>query len=387
MLPRAGPTAATRLDGAVSIGSAVEARQQSLQRALSGSLGKVLQADILSKFTDGSYLVKVAGISARMQLPENAHIGRQVALTLVALAPRPAFELASRPGVQTFADPTAEAPPEQARVALPDGPAGARVGSGVHAAALLAKAPLQASTQLGELSAASPAPTLSEAGKAIGNVLAAALRDGAAPATLVGRTPLLAGPPAAHAPPAALATALQDALSTSGLFYESHVAEWASGQRPRTDLTQEPQMQRALPLPGLDTARGAAAADNATAQLVNLQLHTQEQARVTWQGQAWPGQDLRWDVAQERPDGQRGAGAEDDAAEPGWRSSVRLRFALLGEINARVVLSGENLHIQIDAGDGAIGALLREHAGALGLSLDAAGTPLASLSIRAADPA
>lgn len=384
MLPRAGPTAATRVDGAASIGSVVEARQQSLQRALSGSLGKVLQADILSKFTDGSYLVKVAGISARMQLPENAQIGRQVALTLVALAPRPAFELASRPGVPTFADPTAEAPPEQARVVLPDGPAGARVGSGVHAAALLAKAPLQASTQLGELSAASPAPTLSDTGKAIGNVLAAALRDGAPPAMLVGRTPLLSGPPAA---PAALATALQDALSTSGLFYESHVAEWASGQRARTDLAQEPQMQRALPLPGPEMARSGAPADNATAQLVNLQLHTQEQARVTWQGQAWPGQDLRWDVAQERPDEQRGAGAEDDAAEPGWRSSVRLRFALLGEINARVVLSGEHLHIQIDAGDGAIGALLREHAGALGLSLDAAGTPLASLSIRATEPA
>ncbi len=381
MLPRAdlSTTAASRVDGANAVGASVEARQQGLQRALSGSLGKVLQADILSKFNDGSFLVKVAGFNARMQLPDNAQVGRQLALTLVALAPRPTFEVTAQPGVQTFADPTAEAPADKLRSALPDNPGGARVGSGTHAAALLAKAPLLPAAQLGEMAAATPAPTLSDTAKVLGSVLASALRDGPAPATLVGRAPLLAGPPAA---PAVLAAALQQALSTSGLFYESHLAEWAGGERPRADLAQEPQMQRALVLPGAEAARGAA--DTATAQLVNLQLHTQEQARVAWQGQAWPGQDVRWDVAQEQPEAQHG-GADEDAP-PGWRSSVRLRFALLGEINARVVLSGANVHIQIDAGAGPVGALLRAHAGALGLALDAAGSPLASLSIRSETP-
>ena len=384
MLPRAdlSTPAVSRVDGASAIGKAVEARQQVLARALSPSLGKVLQADILSKFNDGSFLVKVGGINARMQLPDTAQVGRQVALTLVAIAPRPAFELASQPGVQTYADPTAEAPADKPRAALPDSPGGARVGSGAHAAALLAKAPLLPAAQLGAMSEATAAPTLTETGKVLANVLAAVQQGGAAPAALVGRAPLLAGPPAA---PAALAAALQDTMASSGLFYESHVAEWAGGQRPRADLVQEPQMQRATQLPTTEPGRSASPAESATAQLVNLQLHTQEQARVAWQGQAWPGQDLRWDVAQERPDEQRaGAGAD---AEPGWRSSVKLRFALLGEINARVVLRGDNLHIQIDAGNESVGALLRQHAGALGLSLDAAGTPLASLAIRSDESA
>ncbi len=426
MLPRVDQStqAVSRVDAVTGVASAVEARQQALQRALSHSLGKIVHADVLSKFADGTFLVKVAGIDARMQLPATVQVGRQAALTLVALSPRPTFELAGQGGAQTFAEPTAAAPIKAGAApqaglplagttaptaglpggapltslatAAPSAPAArpdidaagnnaVRVGSGAHAAALLSKAPLLPTAQLAPLNASTPAPSLSDAGQAISGVLALALRDGAPPAALVGRTPLLAGPPATPAAPAALAAALHDALATSGLFYESHVAEWASGQRPRADLLQEPQMQRAA-APSTETGRSAPALDNVTAQLVNLQLHTQEQARVAWQGQAWPGQDLRWDVAHEESERPQGGGDSEEAA-PHWGSDVRLRFALLGEIGARVMLSGQHVHIRIDAPDDAIGALLREHAGALGLSLDAAGTPLASLTFSRTDAA
>jgi hypothetical protein len=125
----------------------------------------------------------------------------------------------------------------------------------------------------------------------------------------------------------------------------------------------------------------AAAPDAANAQLVNLQLHAQEQARVAWQGQAWPGQPMQWDVARERPQAEGGAQPQDEAA---WASNVRLRFELLGEVKARLTLSGQRLQIQIDTGDEAIGALLRAHAGALGDALEAAGTPASTLTIRGA---
>ena len=100
MLPRVDQStqAVSRVDAVTGVASAVEARQQALQRALSHSLGKIVHADVLSKFADGTFLVKVAGIDARMQLPATVQVGRQAALTLVALSPRPTFELAGQGG-------------------------------------------------------------------------------------------------------------------------------------------------------------------------------------------------------------------------------------------------------------------------------------------------
>ncbi|MEK6350660.1 MAG: flagellar hook-length control protein FliK [Burkholderia sp.] len=48
---------------------------------------------------------------------------------------------------------------------------------------------------------------------------------------------------AANAAVAALAAALARAVSDSGLFYESHLAQWLAGQRPVSDLAREPQQQ------------------------------------------------------------------------------------------------------------------------------------------------
>ncbi|MES2319316.1 MAG: flagellar hook-length control protein FliK [Pseudomonadota bacterium] len=408
MLPRNDLSIAAvgRIASTAAVEGATDARQEAFQRSLATMLGKSMPADILSKFTDGSFLVKVAGATARMQLPVATQVGSQVALTLVALEPRPTFEVHSQPGMRAYAEARPELASETARPALPepalagaraarvappearlaapaDGASAPNVGSSAHAAALLAKAPLTPAGQLPALGAGTEPATLSAAGKILGSVLGASqLSGGAAPTALLGRAPLLTGPPLA---PEMLAAALKDVLGKSGLFYESHLAEWASGTRSRAELGQEPQMQRPPAAPAPDGTRlPAALADPATAQLIDLQLQTHEQHRVAWQGQAWPGQDLSWDIARDDPEPDSGASG-DAEPEPAWHSSVRLRFAALGQIDARVTLSGQRLQIHIDAGDGAVGALLRQHAGALGLSLDAAGTPLAGLTIRAAD--
>jgi hypothetical protein len=162
-------------------------------------------------------------------------------------------------------------------------------------------------------------------------------------------------------------------MEKSGLFYESHVAEWAQGARTQAELAAEPQ------------ARGMAPpSDPATAQLINLQLNAHEQARVAWQGQLWPGQDLHWEIEREAPsddaDGRAGQGEADRAS---WQSSLTLRFGRLGEVAAKVVLSGGQLHIRLDAPASAR-ALLEAGSGRLADALDAAGTPLSTLAIHAA---
>ena len=66
---------------------------------------------------------------------------------------------------------------------------------------------------------------------------------------------------AAAAPIAALRTALAQAVGESGLFYESHVAQWLTGQRSLAALAREPQARLASSAtpadaaePGRDTA-------------------------------------------------------------------------------------------------------------------------------------
>ncbi|MGI4856677.1 MAG: flagellar hook-length control protein FliK [Janthinobacterium lividum] len=95
----------------------------------------------------------------------------------------------------------------------------------------------------------------------------AALAAGAAPVTGSAFTTLLA-------------RALQQTLENSGLFYESHLAQWASGQRPISDLDREPQ-SHLTPLDGPatqgptgDAPEGApSTAAESLPQVLNHALH------------------------------------------------------------------------------------------------------------------
>lgn len=343
-------------------------RQQAFQRALATQLGQAMQAEVLSKLPDGSYVVRVAEMAARMPLPPNVQVGNQLPLTLVAIHPRPTFQLATAEGGAAFAEagpvPAEGATPPASPLAYLEGKQAAAL---TRASALLAKTQLPAG--MGADGGAGAGASLSKAGKALGDVIAAAAANGAPQTAAIGRTPLLAAP---GADAARIAAALQQGMEKSGLFYESHVAEWAQGTRARAELAAEPQ------------ARGMAPpSDPATAQLINLQLSAHEQARAAWQGQLWPGQEMRWEIARDAPDdgaGERAASGDGAGEHASWQSSLLLRFGRLGEVGAKVVLSGGQLHIRLDAPASARG-LLEAGRERLAAALDAAGAPLNTLAI------
>jgi len=379
MLPKMdaiGMTPMTPVKGTRPADTVADPRQAEFQRSLQGLIGKSMQGQVLARMGDGSYLVRVAGTPARMQLPAGAQLGAEIPLTLIGINPRPSFQIgnardqAAHP-LLTYAD--AEAEPEAAAArGAQAGAAQAGMRTGSTAAALLGRAPLTPANLLPDLAGDTPAPELSTTARAISSVLVQAESVPGAPLSLVGKAALMATP---GADPAGVAQKLRDAVASSGLFYESHVAEWAEGKRPLASLLLEPQMQRA--------AQGDAArtgTDLASAQLINLQLHTHEQARVQWQGEAWPGQQMQWDISRDTPEGQQQDGAEADEATA-WRSSVRFQFPLLGDLAAQVVLQGGRVAIQLQAGSEDSAATLRQHAARLEAALDAAGWPLTSLSI------
>lgn len=102
---------------------------------------------------------------------------------------------------------------------------------------------------------------------------------------------------------------LQQTLTQSGLFYESHLAEWLAGKRSLDQLHQEPQSKFS------DTDKNFG-----NYRMVQQQLMALETGAVVWKGEIWPGQLVEWVVIeQEKEDGQ---GVEKDSSN--WISRINI---------------------------------------------------------------
>ncbi len=108
----------------------------------------------------------------------------------------------------------------------------------------------------------SASTTLSQTGKLIGDLLNGISDQGkrAAPAPLNGNLPLVDDFPDQAAN---LAPILKDALTKSGVFYESHQARWVAGELPTAALKLEPQGKFSITLPTV-TVNAALPATNAS---------------------------------------------------------------------------------------------------------------------------
>lgn len=414
-----------------------DGRQVALQRALQNLVGQNVPAQVQSRFSDGSSLVKVADQNVRMMLPADVKVGAEVSLTVLSANPRPTFQLGTgTPGATVVYPDGGELPttlPSQNAPAtlpgngkpgqpadpalrgnLPTGadtaeiadasPANVQNGraagaqaEGVRpqslAATLLGKAALAASADLPALDHTTPQSTLSATARALATVLPAGGQM--AQLALIGKTALFGN---SQPDTDELAQKLHDTISKSGLFYESHVTEWAKGERPLADLLREPQMQHAQQMQRLAQQSGEALArlgpggpDLTPAQMVNQQLHTQEQGRVQWHGEAWPGQQMQWEVKRHERDGHDGHDGHDgrdpssqqdkEDQDQIWRSGVRFRLPMLGKVAATVTMIGEQVHVQLHTDSGDAVDALRAYAGRFESAMAAAGAQLASLAI------
>ncbi|MDR2452404.1 MAG: flagellar hook-length control protein FliK [Candidatus Accumulibacter sp.] len=270
--------------------------------------------------------------------------------------------------------------------------------------------------------------TLSRAGQLIGKLLSGA-DDGNEGKAL----PLNGNRPIAGTPPGSaqdLLPLLKQAIGRSGMFYESHQAEWVEGRFTKMELLQEPQGKlstSAAPgaemaansasttrtaAPGAEmaansasTARTAASADPQqagqatqtvlqkaageanpqagqmvapqTQGIVHQQLEALANQTFVWQGQIWPGQDMRWEIEE---DG-HGSQEEDDDAAQGWRTRLDLSFPELGGISAKLQLHGSQVSLALYVDNESSLGLMRSDAGTLRQRLEDAGLTLASLGM------
>ena len=279
--------------------------------------------------------------------------------------------------------------------------------------------------------------TLSRAGQLISTLLGSAdkAQSGPTPTPLNGNQPIAGAPPNAAQD---IIPLLKQAISQSGMFYESHQAEWVDGRFEKAALLLEPQgklsqptafamprpidsdtaqsttvnnpnlPQQITPPPGkktpgtiIDTARltevGTTINQNANFDsstvkpatlpplvsadalpLVQQQLEAFSTQHFSWQGQIWPGQNMDWKIEEEASRNKAETGSEESS---NWQTHLRLTLPNLGEVDAQLRLQGMQISLVVTAGATQTKHLLHAATDGLRRQLGDAGLTLASVGI------
>ncbi|AKM43698.1 ribonuclease E [Burkholderia contaminans] len=215
------------------------------------------------------------------------------------------------------------APPASAQTALSDVgrvlDAISRAG-GDSTPAIAGRAPLLADPTVLLTDTAAPARAPATADPAASSTPASAAASSAAsstPASSAASSAAAARDAAATLPVAALRAALAQAVSESGLFYESHLAQWLAGQRPLAALMREPQARLAAALAPADPDAAQHGSTDLLDELLAQRLPLPATARATAQpGTPAQGGAPARDPAQALPAGARqGASLPHDTAD------------------------------------------------------------------------
>ncbi|HSI23845.1 MAG TPA: flagellar hook-length control protein FliK [Methylophilaceae bacterium] len=314
--------------------------------------GQRLPAHVLASLPNGRFEVRVGDQILDLNLPRNTQAGDTLELTYLSSSPRVTFAL-TRDLANT----------------------------------------LPANTPV----------SLSDTAKFIGSLLQKGGEAGQA-AQIGKAIPVMTAPPSDTA---VLAQSLRQAVSQSGLFYESHQVQWLSGERNLDSLLQEPQ-GRLSPLLDQGDAQKSAAVDpkqvlankpaemgalaagalNAEAaksepvhpqslQIVQQQLQTLDSRQIVWQGQVWPGQEMKWEIEE---DASRRQESEQEAAH--WHTRLNLQLPSLGGVSAKLAFVNGSIQLDIAADNAASVERLRRAQASLAERFEASGLALTGVNIR-----
>ncbi len=171
-----------------------------------------------------------------------------------------------------------------------------------------------------------------------------------------------------HTPHSAqnVAQDLKRAVSTSGLFYESHLSDLLKNNQSLATIRQEPQNQVNMPLAGL----------------VSQQLALLENQRMSWQGEVWLGQTMDWDVyfPQKDAESSQKQAYEQPENKP-IASELTLHLPQLGKVSARISIIDGRMRIGILAEQTQTLDALKNQRLSLAKAIENSGQPLDRLTI------
>lgn len=202
--------------------------------------------------------------------------------------------------------------------------------------------------------------------------------------SLTSPTPILAGPSINSTE---LPGLLQKAIVQSGLFYESHQAQWVNGENTLENLQQEPQGKLVLVAADLPAAKVAASAllgpemsvHTQTIPLVQQQLTTLETGHLFWRGEIWQGQPMEWDINEHSQEKEK-ENESDQVAQ--WRTQLRLSMPQLGDITATITLNAQSINIKINTSQQDTARLLKSNQSPLTMDMQLVGLNIQAVEVQ-----
>jgi hypothetical protein len=165
--------------------------------------------------------------------------------------------------------------------------------------------------------------------------------------------------------PQVLAQDLKQALSQSGVFYEAHLQAASHGQYSLQQLRQEPQNQ-----PGFNAAN-----------LMFQQLAVLENQRFSWHGEVWPGQQMSWDVYQQKLPSESEHASQTVEDERMIGSELSIDFPNLGKVKAKISLFNGHMHIHFESENADTFQLLQQQKAKLAGAFQQRGQALDGLTV------
>nr|WP_314899468.1 flagellar hook-length control protein FliK [uncultured Deefgea sp.] len=315
------------------------------------TVGEKVQATVTNQLPNGRFAVLIKDQLLDLNLPRNTQPGEKLDLTVISKSPTLTFSLA----------------PAEAKLNLSQAP----------------------NVELSK-------------GAALLNQVLEKSSDGK-PAVLQQALPLFSAKPDTTQ----LAGQLAGRLAESGLFYESHQAEWVTGQRPLQSLMREPQATMHLPnvnqelggenkaaegdSPRLADKNVKTALNNEIAQqsllkkaddippeqamrqIVRQQVDLLEQRPLVWQGNVWPGQPLKWELELQNEQEHE---ADLSVEQRQWQTKLDLTLPKLGELGVVATMVNGQFSLRFKAMDEKTASLIKQHQPDLLQRFEAAGLSL-----------
>ncbi len=185
--------------------------------------------------------------------------------------------------------------------------------------------------------------------------------------------------------PARLEQLLQKGLKESGLFYESHLTRWFSGEYALDDLLREPQGRLSPGVPteesGARTAlvqHTAEGVDPRAQSLIKEQLATLQTGQLLFQGELFPGQEMQWRIRERDGSGKQAPHEKKKL----WDTELSIELPRLGTISAEISLDGADVDVRITSGAESVAELLYQELGRLREQLAASGLTPGAIEVQ-----
>lgn len=171
-----------------------------------------------------------------------------------------------------------------------------------------------------------------------------------------------------------LKSRLQTVISSSGVFYESHLKQWMIGEKTQVEIAREPQAQH------LDMDEQPSAE---LMQIVKQQLAVLENQELNWFGNLGTGIPMQWRIVrQDTQNARSNEGAPLDPSEKSdWFSELRIEFPHLGLVTIALKLCDKHISLAMKGNRVVSVDLLQSKFDALNTALLASETTISAFSV------